>query len=216
MKKLSLSLLLLMGLTVSSIGSASSYTGNVSGTSTPLLTSLGGHNLDGSFSVANSIVGAFNDEWDFTLDTDVTLYDVATANNRILAFTFPGFSNPDSSINIADNTLIASLEMKVGTAWAAVASNLFISINDLYASKYNQLGLGDYRFLVSGTGTGTQDQGSYGFNVVVTDLPLFTTSSTPSPVPTPETWTLLLVGALLLGFQMRRNSSNQDSMLMAA
>ena len=70
------------------------------------------------------------------------------------------------------------------------------------------LGAGNYALKVSGNGVGARG-GEYSGS-------FFINSPSPSAIPTPQTWAMLLVGVLLVDFQMRRKSADQDLILMTA
>lgn len=214
MKSLSVYVLLFMGLSVSTVGYASIplslyLSGNPAAQT---LTSAGGNAGDGSYSVANSVIGTFSDKWNFTLAGNTDVDASVVAINSIIPAKINRVTQvitPSTTINITEGSLGFQLERQV-------AANIWNNVSSVFgpgsSETYDSLVSGSYRFLVTGTVNGTSGKGSYGFNVNVYDAVIDTITS----VPTPETWAMLLTGALLLGVQMHRKSTDQDAMLMAA
>ncbi len=182
MNKLYLMLLLITGFFVSMPGYSSPSLHISNNPTDPILTPIGGIYSDGSYSVGQSVVNDFSDTWEFTLNDTVEL----------LAWGSP--------INLSDNhidSLGFQLEIQGYNVndWVNVGGHFDTS------ATYSSLGIGSYRFLVTGTGNGVTGQGSYIFGVNVT-----------SPVPLPQTWVMMLVGfAFLLGLRMNREKTNLAS-----
>jgi hypothetical protein len=211
-----------MGLSVSTAAYTSPL--YVSGNPADQALTSGGGDGSGSYTVGNSVGNgvpnlnslpnlftAFSDVWNFTLADSADLWTSVVANNSVIPARYP---SPAKSINIADGSLGFQLEKQVD------ATNIWNNVPGFFdtssSASYDFLVSGNYRFLVTGTVNGTSGKGSYGFNVNVYD-PISLLNASPTTVPTPQTWALLLVGGtILIGFQMRRNSLTQDSMLLAA
>ena len=192
MKKLSLYLLLLIGLSVSTVGYSSTYT--VSGTSDPLLSADTVYDLN-----YINVTGTFTDYWDFSLNASTSFSGYAAS---ILLHSFNKYWDI-SGLNI-------DLKKAVNSDWVAVTDD---QAKDSNWILFNSLTSGSYRILISGIGIGTNAAGRYEFiGETSTTFP----SSGITPVPTPETWAMLLAGTVLVGFQMRRKSADQDLILMTA
>ncbi len=203
MKKLQLFLLLLLGLSFSSVGLASPVNPDnyISGKSDEaVLTSNGGSAKNGNYTVAKSVKGSFSDVWGFKLNQNSRLSASTVANNLL---------TPLKIIDIEDGSLKFQLQKQNSSTslWEIVLE----SIPANTSASYDSLTLGNYRFLVSGIGDGRGEKGSYGLNVQIYE-PIQQIQGLTSTVPTPQTWILTIIGGIiLLGFQMRRNSTTQES-----
>ena len=112
--------------------------------------------------------------------SDVVTFSLSAASSISDAFLAGGISPVKVSlysVAIASNTLVGSF------------SNAMAPIN-FGGKTFSSLAKGDYEFLISGTGL--SKGGSY-FNVF-----------SVSAVPEADTWVMLVVGAGLIGFQLRR------------
>lgn len=198
MKKLSLYLLLLMGLSVSTVGNTSTY----------YLNSLADQFLVADFSYlppTKDVNGIFTDYWDFSLAAATNLglgagVETKTTNTR-------GFAREIGSLSL-------NLQKLIGTDWTNVANDVDATNNGV---SFDTLTIGDYRLNVSGIGLGTFGAGRYTLTADTIAGNITYSGYAPTTVPTPQTWALLLVGgSILVGFQMRRKNAIQDSMLMVA
>jgi hypothetical protein len=109
--------------------------------------------------------------------SDVVTFSLSAASSITDAFLAGGISPIKVSLYTASNTLIGSF------------SNAMAPIN-FGGKSFSSLSKGDYEFLISGTGS--SKGGSY-FNVF-----------SVSAVPEADTWVMLVIGAGLIGFQLRR------------
>lgn len=125
-------------------------------------------------------LGAFTDDYLFSLAGPVSLFSTAVSNNLT------------SVLGITGGTV--SLFMETGAVDVAMGAFAFNDTTGSISYSFGALAGGDYYYLVSGTGTGTLG----GF---------YTLTSTVSAVPEPQSYALLLGGLGAIGFLVMRRRS---------
>lgn len=194
MKKLHLYLLLGIGLSVSAVGHATTryITGDAANPNLSLLTSYDPGTV--------TINGTFEDDWLFDIDSELGLGAGVSEIKYSLQSIF---------YDILDSSFQLSLQTNTGSSWGNVVGDTDDSQN---AVTFDSLTAGSYRLIVSGKGIGTSGAGKYALSIETEPA---NGGGVPA-VPEPETWSMLLVGTLLLGLQLRRKNAIQNSMLIAA
>jgi hypothetical protein len=127
--------------------------------------------------------GHFQDYVKFTLPTTASSYDI---EGLLLALDIKGISTIKN--------LSFSLEKYVGGSWieqAGLISTDKIGLVSLTEFAYSGLLPGSYKYIIAGKGKGIFG-GIYGGGFSV------------APVPEAETWAMLIAGAALVLFQLRR------------
>jgi hypothetical protein len=193
----------MIGLSVSAVGHAT--TRYITGDESDSYTSVPGDlNLSATTNYDLDIVnikGDFQDEWYFGINEGLGL---GAAVNEI-SFSLPSGKTYD----IDDGSWSFGLQKDEGShGW----TDIYDADASPIAMTFASLAAGSYRLIVSGTGIGTSGAGKYALSI---ETEAVNEGGVPA-VPEPETWSMLLVGTLLLGLQLRRKNAIQNSMLIAA
>ena len=161
-------------------------------------------------------VWLFENYWTFILGSNSAVESSVTnnfygINLTNFNFVFQAAANIYAIQDITDlriDLYAATLGSSVNSPLSYSSTSLWDSNAALTLLNSAFLDAGNYALKVSGNGVGTRG-GEYSGS-------FFINSPSPSAVPTPQTWAMLLVGVLLVGFQMRRKSADQDLILMTA
>ncbi|MGZ4968192.1 MAG: FxDxF family PEP-CTERM protein [Methylobacter sp.] len=158
--------------------------------------------LNQPLSSFNATVGAsaFEDYWTFDLGA------VSNINGHINNQNYT-LSVPSGSFVIQDiqNLTLRLYSTVLGSStfnplnYSAVSGNLNPAATGV---TFNSLASGSYALKVTGVGDGLVG-GRYSGSLLV------------APVPEPQTWILLMVGAVLLSLRLRRKNISQDPMFIS-
>lgn len=129
-------------------------------------------------------VGSFEDNYLFSFDQPLALFNTTVANNQLPV------------LHITDG--MVTLFREAGAVDVALGAFAFDGTTGSTTHSFGNLGVGDYYYQVTGVGTGTRG----GF---------YTISSTVTPVPEPETYALMLAGLGAVGFLVKRRRARSDS-----
>lgn len=150
--------------------------------------STGSYSLFG-YTAPNSTLSDF---WNFTLGG---VSDIAgTANPADLIFSFGSLSF--DLLSLSDFSFL--LQQNSGSGWTTISDHNTSPTSFIYSG----IGAGTYRLAIAGTGTGIFGGGYLG-NLQV------------AAVPELDTWLMLLIGAGLIAYQLRRKQSSLQQTLSA-
>ncbi len=145
---------------------------------------LGPLNPSPSASFANTVSGAFTDDWTFNLGVPSIV--AASVTNVEVSFGGPSFGGISGF-----SAWLNGVQLFGPTSTTTVGG---ITVKTQVLSGGTSIPAGMYHLMVSGTGV-TGGSASYGGNLVAT------------PVPEPETYAMLLAGLGAIGFLARRRKN---------